>query len=108
MITVVVSTILALTLIAIWLSEGYLNALISIPSVALVIALVASMYWIPRVEVDDGGVRIINVFRTHYIAWNTIELIDTKYALTLVASGKKYSAWGAVAPGRHSAIFASR
>lgn len=107
-ITIVVSSILLLSLVAIASSEGIEALLRSVPAIGFVIALVVSLYWLPKVVVDDGGVRILNVLRTHYIAWDGIELIDTKYSLTITALGKKYSAWAAPAPGRHSAIFASR
>jgi hypothetical protein len=107
-ITIVVSSILLLSLVAIASSEGIEALLRSVPAIGFVIALVVSLYWLPKVVVDDGGVRIHNVLRTHYIVWDAIELIDTKYSLTITALGKKFSAWAAPAPGRHSAIFASR
>ena len=99
---------MASALVSIGFTDGLDQAIRSLPALTLVVLIVFSLYWRPRVEVDDGGVRIVNVFRTHYISWVAIELIDTKYALTITALGKKYSAWGAPAPGRHSAIFASR
>jgi hypothetical protein len=104
----VVVLIATIGLIGVWLTEGFWSFVVSFPSGLFITVLVALLYWLPRVEVDEGGVRIINIVRTHYISWGAIELIDTKYTLSLRALGKKYSAWGAPAPGRHSAIFASR
>ena len=107
-ITVVVVLLLAGVLGTIWYAEGFWAFAVTLPAVSFVCYLVALLYWFPSVEVDQGGVRINNVFRTHYLSWNAIELIDTKYALTLTGLGKKYSAWAAPAPGRHTSIFASK
>jgi hypothetical protein len=105
---VVTALVLLAVLAGIWASEGFWSFAVSVPPVALVVFVVAILYFYPRVEVDEGGVRIVNVVRTHYVSWGAIEVVDTKYALSIQALGKKYTAWGAPAPGRHSAIFASR
>ena len=107
-ITVIVAIPLTAAMAGLWLVEGFWSFSISLPAASFVVWLVAALYWFPKVEVDEGGVRIANVVRTHYISWNAIELIDTKYALAITALGKKYTAWAAPAPGRHSAVFASK
>ena len=88
--------------------EGLSVALISLPGIALIAAVALLLFWFPRVEVGDAGVRIVNVFRKHDISWGAIKLIDTRWALAIVTEKGKVSAWGAPAPGRHSSIFASR
>lgn len=79
-----------------------------LPTVALISYIVILVFWLPRVEIDEGGVRFRNIFSTVYISWAAINRIDTKWALTIFTSGAKYSAWSASAPGRHSAIFATK
>ncbi|MEY3561182.1 MAG: hypothetical protein RL068_334 [Actinomycetota bacterium] len=106
--TVVAIALFVSVLIGLWVTEGFWAFAISVPPMALVSFVIALLYWFPRVEVDEGGVRLVNVLRTHYVSWGAIELIDTKYALTLQALGKRYTAWAAPAPGRHSAVFASK
>lgn len=68
----------------------------------LLVALLAWMlFWNPRVEVDDAGVRLVNVFRTITLPWPSIREIDTRWALTLRTAYGTFSAWAAPAPGRH-------
>jgi hypothetical protein len=106
--TLVFTLLLVGALAITWVNEGFWAFAVTIPPVALVVFVVAILYYQPRVEVDEGGVRIVNAIRSHYVSWGAIEYIDTKYALTIQAGGKKYTAWAAPAPGRHSAIFASK
>lgn len=58
--------------------------------------------WQPAVHVDDGGVRLENVFHTIRLPWPSIDRIDTKWALTLFTRFGRYVAWAAPAPGRHA------
>jgi hypothetical protein len=58
--------------------------------------------WQPAVHVDDGGVRLENVFRTVRLPWPAIERIDTQWALTLFTGYGRFVAWAAPAPGRHA------
>jgi|TARA_B110000259_G_scaffold64032_1_gene75630 hypothetical protein len=105
---------LVLTLVLL-LSVGYtaitvdtLQGISLIPITLLIISITWVLFWFPRVQVDEGGVRIINLVSTHYISWAAIQRIDTRFALTIFTEGKKYSAWGAPAPGRHASFFATR
>jgi hypothetical protein len=66
--------------------------------------LVWLVYWAPAVEVSDGGVRLVNVFRTIDLPWPAIERIDTKYALTLFTKYGRFVAWAAPSAGRHRFI----
>ncbi|WP_394769869.1 PH domain-containing protein [Lacisediminihabitans sp.] len=70
--------------------------------------LVWLVYWAPAVEVSDGGVRLVNVFRTIDLPWPAIERIDTKYALTLFTTYGRFVAWAAPSAGRHRFISTPR
>lgn len=59
-----------------------------------------ALYWRPEVEVNAGGVRVVNVFRTLDVPWPAITDIETKWALTLVTTLGTVRAWAAPAPGR--------
>jgi hypothetical protein len=106
--TVGASLVLLLALGVITSSEGVQGLLVSIPGALLFVYTLVILFWIPRVEIDEGGVRLRNIFRSHYISWGAISRIDTRWALTLFVGTKKYTAWSASAPGRHTAIFASK
>jgi len=105
---VVLAVILIMAIGFTAVNSGIGNALSVLPASLLMVAVTATVFWFPRVEVDDGGVRIVNLVRTHYVSWQAIQRIDTRYALTLFTDARKYNAWGAPAPGRHSAFFATK
>ncbi|PCC24916.1 hypothetical protein CIK75_12260 [Glutamicibacter sp. BW78] len=66
------------------------------------------VFWLPRVEVNDAGVTLINPLQTLEVPWATIILVDTKYALALVTPKGRFTAWAAPAPGVMSALRDSR
>ncbi|MEQ9163633.1 MAG: PH domain-containing protein [Ilumatobacter fluminis] len=70
------------------------------PWLALVAFGAWALYWRPEVEVNAGGVRVVNVFRTLDVPWPAITDIETKWALTLVTTLGTVRAWAAPAPGR--------
>ena len=43
--------------------------------------------------------HLVNVLRTIDLPWPAIQLVDTKWALTLVTAYGKFTAWAAPAPG---------
>lgn len=61
--------------------------------------LVWAMFWHPCVVVDDGGVELINVFRTIRLPWPSITAVDTRWALTLHTAYGRFAAWAAPASG---------
>jgi hypothetical protein len=61
--------------------------------------LVWAMFWRPCVIVDDGGVELVNVFRTIRLPWPSITGVDTRWALTLHTAYGRYAAWAAPASG---------
>jgi hypothetical protein len=74
--------------------------------IAFVALLAWAMYWAPSVTVTDGGVSLRNVLRTVELPWPSIGAVDTKFALTLITTYGKYTAWAAPAPGRHATLSA--
>lgn len=80
----------------------------SIAFSALLIYLVWLLFWQPHIEVSEQGVIIVNLLRTHQIPWGQIVRIDTRWALEIFTEKRKYTAWSAPAPGRHTSMLASR
>lgn len=70
------------------------------PWLALVGLVGWALYWRPKVVVNAGGVRVVNVFRTIDIPWPAIQEIETKWALTISTAFGNVRAWAAPAPGR--------
>ena len=75
---------------------------------ALLIYLAWLLFWQPHIEVSEQGVIIVNLLRTHQIPWGQIVRIDTRWALEIFTEKRKYTAWSAPAPGRHTSMLASR
>lgn len=80
----------------------------SSPLVALLIFTSWAVFMKPAIRVGEEGVEINNVLRSHKLSWGAIERIDTRWALTIFASQKKFTAWSAPAPGRHAGFLANR
>jgi hypothetical protein len=78
------------------------------PWLALVAGTCWAVFWRPQVEVTDGGVRLVNVFRTIDVPWPAIQLVDTKWALTLQTAYGTFTAWAAPSPGARGAMRATR
>lgn len=67
-------------------------------------ALGPLLFWMPRVDVQEHEITIRNPFSTWHIAWHAIQIIDTKYALTLTTPKARIEAWAAPASGRFTAF----
>ena len=79
----------------------------ALPWLALVVGAAWALFWRPCVVVDDGGVRLVNPFRTIDVPWPAIEAVDTRWALTLITAYGRFTSWAAPAPGaRHTALAA--
>lgn len=78
---------------------GPADGLRVLPWMALVVGSCWALLWRPHVVVDDGGVRLVNVFRTVTVPWPAIHAIDTKWSLTLITAYGRFRAWAAPAPG---------
>jgi hypothetical protein len=104
--TVVVVVVCAVALVAVAL-QGPLAALRTLPWLLLFAGGCWALFWRPEVVVDDGGVRVVNPFRTIDLAWPAILAVDTKWALTLVTSYGRFTAWAAPAPGLRQTLRSS-
>ena len=108
MLCLVLSSLVALGLInTVFLAPTPAN-FESIAFSALLIYLVWLLFWQPHIEVAEQGVIIVNLLRTHQIPWGQIVRIDTRWALEIFTEKRKYTAWSAPAPGRHTSMLASR
>ena len=76
------------------------QALIGVPLLAAAVAAVWAVFWRPAVVVDDDAVLLLNPVRDVRVPWPALEDVDTRFALTLTASGRRYQSWAAAAPGR--------
>ncbi|HET9647045.1 MAG TPA: PH domain-containing protein [Microlunatus sp.] len=82
------------------LTQGGVEGLVRDAAWALLPALLVwAMFWRPCVIVDDGGVELVNVFRTIRLPWPSIIEVDTRWALTLHTAYGRYAAWAAPASG---------
>jgi hypothetical protein len=106
--TAVVGAICVVTAV-ITLVDGGISDLARVaPWLALVAGGCWAAFWRPRVEVSDGGVRIVNVTRTIDVPWPAIRNVETKWALKLVTAYGGFTAWAAPSGGRGPARRASR
>lgn len=87
-------------LIALTFSEGLAGLLRYGWWIGLFAMLAWTLFWNPRIVVDDSGVQLVNAFRTITLPWPSITGIDTKWSLTLRTAYGSYAAWAAPAPGR--------
>ena len=55
----------------------------------------AAAFWWPAVEVNDRGVRIVNVLRTITIPWGAIRSVDAQWSLEITTEKGTYSAFAA-------------
>lgn len=67
-----------------------------------------ALYWNPAVIIGEQAVQFRNIVRTVEIPYAAITGVDTRFALTVNALGKRYSAWGAPAASRWSVTRARR
>jgi hypothetical protein len=102
---VVVSALWVLVTV-VWLvaaaAAGLRSLLVQLPPVALLASLVYATCTRPLVAVGADGVLLRNVFRDVSVPWPALDAIDTRYALTLSAGGRRYAAWAAPASSRLS------
>lgn len=79
-----------------------------LPLLALVAFLAWAGLWRPAVEVGDDHVTIVNMFSTVTVPWAALIQVETRYALTLVTPGGRYTATAAPAPGRLTTALSRR
>lgn len=106
--TVVIAVICAVAAVVVTWRNGPVELWRTAPWLALVAGACWAVFWRPQVEVSDSGVRVVNVFRTVDLPWPAIQLVDTKWALTLTTAYGRFTAWAAPAPGVQGAMRATR
>lgn len=82
------------------LTEGGDTALRYAAPAALLALLVWQAYWLPQVQVSDGGVEVRNVWRTAQVPWPALVEVDARLGLRLVTAYGTYQAWAVPAPRR--------
>ncbi len=63
-------------------------------------ALVHALFWQPEVRVDPDGLVLVNVLRRVRLPWSALEDLDTRWALSVGAAGRRWTSWAAPASGR--------
>lgn len=106
--TGIVGSLLIFALVLIGANEGILSVFTAIPFAAAIAWITMLLFWFPQLTADDEAVTVRNVWSEYLVPWDSIQRIDTKYALTLVTEKRTISVWSAPAPGRHSVFNASR
>jgi len=67
---------------------------------AVLAVLAVVLFWLPRIDVLEHGVVVRNPLSTWHVPWPAIQIVDTKYALTITTPLKRIEAWAAPASGR--------
>lgn len=64
------------------------------PLLALAVAIVWLLFALPRVEVSDGGIKLVNVVRTVWVAWPNFRSADAQWNLKVrTDDGREFSSW---------------
>lgn len=68
------------------------------------VALAHALYWRPRLEVHESGVRLVNPARTVSIPWARIVDVRTRFAVTVVTDQGSYSSFALPSAGAGAAF----
>lgn len=68
---------------------------VAIAGSALVALGAWALFWNPRVEVSDGGVRVVNVLRTVEVPWPVLVEARAAWSLEVVTLTRTWTAWAA-------------
>lgn len=68
------------------------------------VALAYTLYWRPRLEVLENGVRLVNPVRTVSIPWARIVDVRTRFAVTVVTDQGPYSSFALPSAGAGAAF----
>jgi hypothetical protein len=96
---VVVAVVCAAGLVGVLLTGELATIARTAPPVLLLAVACWALFWRPGMTVRPEGVVVVNIVRSWTIAWPAIESLDTRYALTIHAGGRRVSVWAAPAPG---------
>ncbi|WP_394279147.1 PH domain-containing protein [Microbacterium sp.] len=102
--TVVVCTIGVIALVVIDVGEALRYGW----PLLLIAVLVWAMFWRPELIVAEHGITVVNVFRTEFVPWPSIIMVDTKWSLTVRTPSRVIRVWATPAPGRHRLLGLSR
>jgi len=104
LLTVVIGVISASMVVFARTQGSWSDAALVLPWAALVSGACWATFWRPCVQVSDAGVRLVNVTRTIDVPWPALRAVETKWALTLVSTYGRFTAWSAPAPGARGAV----
>lgn len=104
LLTILVITICVVTEIGLVL-RGDVNALVR-GTAPLAFAALGSyaLFWMPLIRITPATVEIVNPTRSYAVTWPAIDDIETRWALTLVTSRGKITAWAAPAQSRYGSL----
>jgi hypothetical protein len=72
--------------------------------ILLAATLAWALFWRPSLRVQEHGVTVENVLRTHFVPWPAIVDVDTRFSLTLHTVKGRIPVWAAPAPSRHRTL----
>jgi Bacterial PH domain len=104
----VVVWVLLLVFAVLAVLDGVRLAARALPPLVLLAALAYGLLWRPCVQVSDDAVTLVNVLRDVRVPFAVLDAVSTRFALTLEAEGRSYTAWAAPAPGRTSTMGLAR
>ena len=83
------------------------GGLANILSATLITALITDLIYIfllkPKITFCQEGLIITNPVTEFTVGWADVEEIDTRWAFSIDAMGRRINAWAAPGPGRHHA-----
>ena len=68
---------------------GPAEAAWALPIVAAIALIGWALWWNPRLEVNDAGLRVVNVFKIHEIPWSDLARVEQHYGLFLHVTSTK-------------------
>lgn len=74
--------------------------LLGLPLLALSVCAARALFWQPAVRVSDEHVELVNVWRTVRLPWSSVQDLDTRWAFTVLADDRRWTAWAAPSSGR--------
>jgi hypothetical protein len=97
--TVVVAVVCTAGLVGVLLTGEPVTIARTAPPTLLLAVVCWALFWRPGMSVRPEGVEVVNILRSWAIAWPAIESLDTRFALTIRAAGRRIPVWAAPAPG---------
>lgn len=89
------AVVAVVVLVSMLVSDGVAYTLAHGAWPLLGVALVAAVFWLPRVVVSDGGVEVRNVWRTVHVPWPAFRGAEAGYSLVVATTEGPVTAWAA-------------